>query len=503
MKKSNIIITTVAGIVIGGWSIASWQVGKQIEAKLPTYSKYIQDELWKAIEDTPELPLQFELVNYKRGLFSSTAQYNIVKLPAEYGQFLINVKIEHGPFPLSSLTHFSLRPKVASVNAEFADSPIIRQVKSIATNGKTPFNVNIDIYNENNVTFDFKMAPINIIDRKGNFIVKGFRFFGYHKKNTANSKLEFKIDNINYKADPINFELANFKMDSTFNLSNLNNSIKFTFPNKQAVSIERLKMSGLQNLFNYPDVTMNNLHLNSTGTLNDDNINLQAEVQLGDLSLGYFKLGSFGYRVNLNHLNAQALESLIPALQKKFKRPTFDINLELEKIIGNSLDRILEGQPTFTISPLNWKNEKGELTISFNIDFQKHDISDPIPSIKSAKFNLNAPRPMLEYGMAQIQTLQKYYNREGFLNANSPDYEITIARNTITSLKDLKQQFHENEEARKQYVNSNPLPLVIMLAAINIDDTKLTSDISYKDGLFTINGGKPKSLNDLIDHPLD
>lgn len=498
MKKSNIIITTVAGIVIGGWSIASWQVGKQIEAKLPAYSKFIQSELWKAIEDRPDLPLQFELVSYKRGLFSSTAQYNILKLPAEYGQFLINVKIEHGPFPLSSLTHFSLRPKVASAHAEFVNSPIISQIKSKATNGKTPLTLDIDFY-ANNFTFDLSLAPINIKDRKTNFIVKGVRWLGDIQNTKTNSKLVFNIDNIDFKSDSSNFELANFKMDYTFHFSNPYSI--FSHGYNQNISIARLKVSGMQNILNSPDININNLNLSGTGTINDKNIDLQSEVQLGDLSIGQLDLGSFNYKANLNNLNAQATESLMTALQKKFTR--FSNDAELEEITRNSLISIIEGQPTLAISPLNWKNAKGELTSSFNMAFQMGNPSAPDTFIKSAKFNLNAPRPMLEHSMAQIQALQKYYNREGILSANSPDEEINIARNRITSLKNLKQQFTENEEAREQFLKSNSLPFVIMLASINIDDTKLTSDISYKDGTITVNGGKPKSLNDFIAHPLN
>lgn len=501
MKKNNTIITAIIGIVVGGWSIASWQVGKQIEAQLPTYSQYLQAELWKLIEESPDLPLQFDLVNYKRGIFSSTAQYNILKLPANNDQVLINVKIDHGPFPLNSLTNFSLRPKAASAHVEFVDSQYIKQIKAIATNGKTPFTVDIDIYDENNFTLDFNIAPINISQNKVNLNVKGVQLFTDISKNTDNSKLKFKIDNIDFKSDQVGFELADLKMDSTFILTNQNTV--FPFAKQQTLNLNRLKTRGFQNAIGYPDINISKLNISSTGTPSgtpeNQNFNVVSEFHLDDFSLGVYDLGSFSYKANINNLNSKATEALITALQKKMNN--FSYGDDLEEIIINNLTNISEGHPTFSISPIIWKNAKGEYNASFDFEIQKGETSNPVSFIKSAKFNLNASRPMLEYAITQFQLIKQHQ----FYTSN--DNNFIVAQNTtkdmITHFQNIKKQFLENKEARDQFKHSVPLPAIMTLALINIDDTKLTSDINYKDGSIIINGGKPKSLDEFIADPLD
>ncbi|EPS0031244.1 DUF945 family protein [Escherichia albertii] len=101
----------------------------------------------KNSNSTHDMTLSYK--NYKRGFFSSSSQIaltfnnGITESEIKSGQSIVlNINVDHGPFPLSQLSKGNIKPTIATAKVSLAKNEVTQSYYT-ATKGKTPFAADI------------------------------------------------------------------------------------------------------------------------------------------------------------------------------------------------------------------------------------------------------------------------------------------------------------------------------------------------------------------------
>ena len=475
MKKSNIVIT-VAGVTLAGWVYMSWNTGKIIEKDLPEYVQYINTKIITQIpynktgfNNLVKLP-EFKLVKFNRGIFSSKILFS---LSYDNATLPLSANVSHGPFPLASLSHFSFKPKLASVNIMLvADNPMVQMAKKMLTNGKEPFIIDLDLYTEY-MGFNGKFATINMKDAHTNILVKGIEFSGKVKNNLDTISSTFKIDDLYINVGVLKFLLSCLKYN--------NNNNRFpNHPNQQPLNIytgnEHFDLNVFSingaNSLDFPNMDLNQVHINSSSIPKGNNYEGQSTFQFGGLIVNQANFGTIKFNTNFNNINAQGFSVLLDLYNQLLLGDTKYLT---DKRFNEGITKILENNPTFSIPSFHWKNNQGELNASFDLQMKNGKLTSPKDIIKLIKFKLNAQRSMLEYSLANLISLKN--------NSMKPSQILQLVKEMFNSLQQAKMNKDDTVYSREN--------LLSML--IDIDDKTLHSDLFYENDLFSINGHSIKA----------
>lgn len=154
--KKKLLLAGILLVVGGTYTIASWQVGNQIEAGIDTYLK---SELAKIRAEYPDSHVYAELSDYQKGIFSSTVRLKVEFADYNDMNFDDIIKIHHGPFPLYSLTEGDFYPKLAVITYDL-DKNYSEDLWEMA--GNKPFiNLSFTRYFDNTNKIVLKNAAIH------------------------------------------------------------------------------------------------------------------------------------------------------------------------------------------------------------------------------------------------------------------------------------------------------------------------------------------------------
>lgn len=123
MKKSLVAVGVIVALGVV-WTGASWYMGSKIESRLQEETKRTNVQLAQlAKESQLGADIKLEIRDYKKGVFTSTADLAVVisehaksDEDKKVEEVLFKTDIDHGPFPLSDIAQFNLAPKLAAMN---------------------------------------------------------------------------------------------------------------------------------------------------------------------------------------------------------------------------------------------------------------------------------------------------------------------------------------------------------------------------------------------------
>ncbi|WJV55861.1 YdgA family protein [Pectobacteriaceae bacterium CE90] len=479
MTKKSLV---AAGIIVAlgaVWTGASWFTGKQIEKNVAKFTVDLNARLKEAY---PNAGLAIVYQNYQRGIFSSHLTYvlqsdgsaNGHQLLSASDKVIFNETISHGPFPLAQIKKFNLLPAMASVHSELASSdplkPLFKLTKNkpfvtaetrVAYNGDTRSEIvliPVD-YQSEEQKFSFSGATVEADishDLRAAHAVGTVSGLTIEKKNPWGQTETLSIQGL-----ALNSDTHKGKFD--INLGDGKITLK---------SIELQVQGG-------DPVTINNFVVSSHITEDQTNIAGQLALGIDSLVLRDQNLGSAKMNISYDRFDGLGVKQFAEDYQKKAEE-LMQVDLDPETyqqqiamLVLQHLPQLLKGNPSIKISPVSWKNAKGESTFTLSLDLTDPLKTDTAPqaqlsdeeaifrkSVKNLDAKLNVPIDMLTELMVQV----------------APK----------TSSDEEKKQLEAMARQQAQLMAS----LGQMSQVTVTQNNAITSSLQYSDGMVTFNNQK-------------
>ncbi|SUB82551.1 Bacterial protein of uncharacterised function (DUF945) [Pragia fontium] len=492
MKKSIVAVGVL--VVLGGaWVGGSWYTGKviqsEIEKSLVNAQKYIE-------QYAPEYKIKMNITDYQRGVFSSQVSYAF-DVANGNGSDSVSIaqKISHGPFPLD---HFSLSPKLAFSKTELIKQPSLDSFFDMA-GGKSPLNVEVL------ASYDGSSEGKVVIEPLTDKSDGTFKFSGL----TLNVAGQVKDGETNFTMTSSPFDMTEHGSQVSYDMAKVagtqNKSKEYTVDG----SLGKLTIAKLGDEGEKEQIILNNLTVKSQGkagkfdmnlglinialqnvtyTINDkpkmvmDGLTAVSNVQedekfinqvidttIGQLNLEGKNLGSGSMKVKLDRFDGGALQylnknsdQLAYLYMAGATSPQGESNLMM-----NNLMTFLDANPTISITPLTWKNDKGESQIDMALTLMRPaslEFSDMTQLLLNSVKQFNSSTKLSVPMLTEMTKLQ--YELSGGLSAEDSQTQATAS----------VQQTIDMGIAQKMLSKK--------------DDNTVTSYFNYADGMLDLNGQK-------------
>ncbi|WCG84884.1 YdgA family protein [Pectobacterium sp. A5351] len=488
MKKLLVAVGVI--VALGAvWTGASWYTGKQLAQQIDGFTDTLNTKLKQSY---PNAGLKVVYRDYQGGVFSSTLSYVLqTDGTAKGAQFLapgeelvFNETVSHGPFPLAQLKKFNLLPAMGSVHTELANTPAIKAWFEL-TKDKPFFTAETRVAYNGDTQSLVTLAPIDYQTPEQKFSFSGAEALVDIGHDLRSSKLDTTISSVkmerkNAWGQTENVDIADFSIKGT------NQKGKFDLDlgdGNLTVKTMTFTVEGGDT------VSLNDFALHSNATEDDKNLAGKMAVTLGSLVIGDRNLGSGNVNMSISQLDGAGTRQFLTAYQERVQKllqdPTaVDPDAYQHEVAMSALQylpQLLKGNPSIKISPISWKNSKGEGSFTLALD-----LTDPLQSTDKA----NDPTLSDEEKIIR-QSVKKL------------DAKLNLPLDMLTELMVLSAPKTANAEEQKQ-LEDMAKQQVTMMAEMGQEnqlsvtkDNAITSSLHYADGQIDFNGNKI-SLADFI-----
>lgn len=401
MSKTNkTIIAAIVGVA-AAYTGGSWYLGKQIqsgiEATIADANTRYASQTFSGLNDAPDL---VETIEYDRGIFSSSAKYNITAVGAQGKTIAYEVTsdIDHGFFPKQAVANGIYTPLLAYANTSFnlskdianqvgleQDTAAANAISTVKLNGNSTSNVSILplVIDIDDVVLDFSGGNMTV-DLKN------------HQSN-ADINGVFDTYSIKHKVDNEVIEIKDITINSKVNLLDDGNN--------QSTSI-LFDSVGLFSSNNDIETNAKNIKIDLESEQKNDILKAQVKYNIEQIFVDNKDVGNFDFGVQLDNFNLPVLiaigQKYTELIDKHGVTSFSDLNLsstEQQQWIEQIMP-FLAAKPSIHINPLAWGNSAGTSQASFKISVsgaeQNNDSTISVEKIvENATFNLQVSRAMI------------------------------------------------------------------------------------------------------------
>lgn len=380
MKKSAGIAVGVI-VVLGALGTAgAWYTGKQLPSVLEASIKQANEEMAKALPAVG-INVSIELLSLDREFFSSNARYRIKfsgpqdgELPSNL-EWVVNDRIEHGPFPLSRLKAFKLMPVMASSNYALEQSPELEKWFA-ATNGVSPLNGQVSLGYDRSVSGTLELEPLQLpLDESTHL---GFSGLTLDIDSSADGRAvsgrgqmaSLKVTSSRSDA-PMSIEFKDLSLDSDLNKG----SSEFYLGSNEV----RLKTIALSFGSDNKPLLLKDVVQRDETSENGDLLAARYSYDVGMISYDGRDIGSSQMVWSLKNLDSKALQSMI-ALYGDLMQADWqyqktssatgmpELSAEQEAKLKADLQQLLAGKPGLALEKLAFKTANGESSLKLALD---------------------------------------------------------------------------------------------------------------------------------------
>lgn len=380
MKKTKIAVGVVIALGVA-WTAGAWFTGKQLEKNM---DQLVQQANAQIQNTAPESRLKLSYQDFQRGVFSSHARFvlqsssqtedNSILKPGQ--SIIFSENIDHGPFPLAQLKKFNLTPSMASVHSELENTEVVKKLFEI-TKGQSIVQAETRIGYGGSTDSDIRLLPADYSNAQTG---ERFAFNGGTLKVSADDKGD-KVD--------FNGDIDSLVMTTK---NELNMPVLFTINGLKVGANTHLSPEGLR----IGDQTINLKKLSAAvegkeamlaeglnGKSSFDSTNNRVSGLI-DYSLDSLKLqgqpfGQGKLAIKLDGFDGKAVKTFSETYNRQVQAltndPAMQENPELyqqraSELLTTNLSLLLKGDPSISIAPFSWKNDKGESTYTLNAQFK-------------------------------------------------------------------------------------------------------------------------------------
>lgn len=449
MMKKSLVAIGIMAIVGSAWTAASWYTGKLIEQHI---EQVVAESNLLLKKNIPEAGIKLSYQDYQRGLFSSKFRYVFQidtnssnannadeKWLGKDDKIIFIETIDHGPFPLAQLKQFNFIPSMALVHSELENSPVIKELFEI-TKGQSPLNAVSRFSYRGDISSTLNIIPIESQQNTATLRFSGATINADVSQDLRNLVLNAKSDSLVFTSKDQHNQLEQYSLQGL--------ALKITHhPGKFDIGMGDQQFTIKQIAFDTDGkniTTLDGFSLNTSLGESDKNLNGKLSYSLDALKIKGHDFGSGQLVLSLDRLDGEATKKFVEAynqeaLQALQQGEDFEAQ-QLSEILFAQLPTLLKGNPILNISPLSWKNSKGESTLNINVELMDTDLATAntpsstaflAHSIKKVDATLTIPLAMATDLTMQTALLEGY----------SPEESQKLAEQQVQGLAAMGKMF--------------------------------------------------------------
>ncbi len=389
MNKTKI----AAGVIIALgviWTGTAWFTGKKLEKNM---DQLVQNANAQMNAFAPDSRLKLSYQDYQRGLFSSSARLvlqsnsqtedNAIIKPGQ--SIIFNEKIDHGPFPFAQLKKFNLIPSMASVHTQLENTDAVKKLFEM-TKGKSVIQADTRVGYSGATATAIALLPLDYQNAQSGerFASNGGTLNISADKDGNKVDVSSNLDSLvlttrNQLNMPVMFTANGLKLNADTHLSpegvrvgdqNIDlQKLSVAVNGQQAFVAEGLK--GKSSVDSSKGLVSGNIDyaLNALKIQNQDFGQGKLAVRLSQFDANGMKAFSENYNRQVQTLLNDAEVVNNPALYQQ----------RMSQVMSANLPLLLKGNPTITIAPFSWKNDKGESSFNLTVNFKDPSAGTPQP----------------------------------------------------------------------------------------------------------------------------
>ncbi|MCV9877405.1 YdgA family protein [Brenneria izbisi] len=481
MKKSLV----AAGVIIAlgaVWTGASWYTGKQLAQQIDGFTDTLNTQLKK---NYPDAGIKIVYRDYQGGIFSSKLSYVLqsdgtakeAPLLAPGQEVVLNETVSHGPFPLAEIKRFNLLPSMASVHSELANTDAVKALFAL-TKDKPFFSAQTRVTYGGDTQSVVTLLPLEFQNDVQKFAFSGTTAQVDVGRDLRDSRLEGTISNLmSEKKNP--WGETEKLVVNDFTLKGNNHKGKFELNLGDAdLSIKSVTFS----VENGDPVTLNNISVQTQLTEDETDLAGKMALALESMTIAERNLGSGAMHIVFSRFDGKGAKAFATAYQQNVEQMLYKPEIitpeayqhELTMTFLQYLPQLLKSNPNVTISPISWKNSKGEGTFTLALD-----MTDPLQnSAKATDPNATDEEKII------LQSVKKL------------DVKLNVPLAMLTELMVQAGPQGKTDEEKKQAVamaqqQAQMMAGIGQMNQISVTrDNAITSSLQYADGQVDFNGNK-------------
>ncbi|GAB2902642.1 YdgA family protein [Paralcaligenes sp. KSB-10] len=413
MKKSAKVLGVV--LVLGvAYLGASWYVGKRAQAVIEQSVQQANVRLAKMLgPDLGGSGLKVSIGDYSRHVFSSDVTY-VLEMKGADGKpidFKLADHLQHGPFPFDALRSGDFSPMLAFSRARLAPTAASQKWFD-SLKGQTPVAAVTKVDFSGAGHSQWTLQPLDYANGGDSVKFSGGKIDMVFSRNFDNSTITGQFDSFGLAQadDHENLQFKNIELKSKTITAGENDTQV-----QSSASADNMVFSSDVN----EPLQVEKLTVNLESQQKNQLLDGALRYDFGRIVAGKADLGSISAGAKASHFDVATLSALAnqyDAIKAKHGNAT-DEDLTLtdaeSALLRQKFLDVLASNPSVSIDPLVWKNDKGQSTIALNVNLVSPADKEAalnagadtlLPQIlKLVTLDISISKPMFIKTMSQLQ----------------------------------------------------------------------------------------------------
>ena len=426
MKKSVValgVIVALGTVGVGG----AWFTGEKAQTE---YLRQIElaNKQAQALGSS-SFKVVYQNKQFERGFFTSQVEDELViSLPEEGETFTIpfSTKLYHGPFPLDQLTKFNFMPVMFSAQGVIGKNEttqplfdLLKSDKPVQYQATTSYNLS--------TKGKVELAGGELTDPEspGTKVTWSNINMGFDVNKDLAGEYDMTLNEVSATVLPevmeeqdgedmpksITMKMKGMKVEGSYNPTKW----AYIYTGKSTSLVDSFEMATLDHAGKESTVVQKGFKAKSDISLDGDFVSAKSENTVDSIAIDGKDFGKLTYNVELNHIEANAINALIEALFTVFESISDEENSSNEEMVSEILSSwaenhgmaIFNNQPQIKLNPMSISNSQGKVSLDLNVALAKDPKFDLMAGSLYKQFtdfalNIHVDKEMIEKTLAQL-----------------------------------------------------------------------------------------------------
>ena len=497
MKKSVValgVIVALGAVGVGG----AWFTGEKAQTE---YLRQIElaNKQAQALGLSDSFKVVYKNKQFERGFFTSKVEDEVViSLPKEGKVFTIplSTKLYHGPFPLNQLEKFNFVPTMFSAQGVIGKNEttqplfdLLKSDKPVQYQATTGYNLS--------TKGKVELAGGELTDPEspGTKVTWSNINMGFDVDKDLAGKYDMTLNEVSATVLPevmeeqdgedmpksITMKMKGMKVEGSYNPTKW----AYIYTGKSTSLVDSFEMATLDHAGKESTVVQKGFKAKSDISLDGDFVSAKSENTVDSIAIDGKDFGKLTYNVELNHIEANAINALIEALFTVFESISDEENSSNEEMASEILSSwaenhgmaIFNNQPQIKLNPMSISNSQGKVSLDLNVALAKDPKFDLMAGSLYKQFtdfalNIHIDKEMIEKNLAQFvpeeRALIKAQIEEQAKQAAEKNIVVNTDKNVTLNLVLEKGELKLNGQVIPEEQVQGVLFMLIMGAAMQM-----------------------------------
>ena len=390
MKKSVValgVIVALGAVGVGG----AWFTGEKAQTE---YLRQIElaNKQAQALGSSDSFKVVYQNKQFERGFFTSQVEDEVViSLPKEGKVFTIpfSTKLYHGPFPLNQLEKFNFVPTMFSAQGVIGKNEttqplfdLLKSDKPVQYQASTSYNL------ATKGKVELAGGELTDPESPGTKVTWSNINMGFDVNKDLAGKYDMTLNEVSATVLPevmeeqdgedmpksITMKMKGMKVEGSYNPTKW----AYIYTGKSTSLIDSFEMATLDHAGKESTVVQKGFKAKSDISLDGDFVSAKSENTVDSIAIDGKDFGKLTYNVELNHIEANAINALIEVLFTVFKSVRDDKNVNDEVVseilsswVENHGMAIFNNQPQIKLNPVSISDNQGKVSLDLNVALAK------------------------------------------------------------------------------------------------------------------------------------